>query len=72
MAGSGGNAVSSGTVKRFNADKGFGFISCADGSGDVFVHFSEIKARGFKTLADGESVEFEIVAQDDGRRKAIK
>merc|ERR1719419_1282144 len=59
-----------GTVKRFNAQKGFGFITCDDGSGDVFVHFSEVKAQGFKTLGEGEKVEFRVVIQDDGRRKA--
>merc|ERR550517_430508 len=59
-----------GTVKRFNAQKGFGFITCDDGSVDVFVHFSEVKAQGFKTLGEGEKVEFRVVIQDDGRRKA--
>lgn len=49
-----------GTVKWFNAEKGFGFISPADGSKDVFVHFSAIQSNGFKTLAEGQRVEFEI------------
>merc|ERR1719400_745009 len=60
-----------GTCKKFDPSKGFGFITVDDGSGDVFVHYSEIRAQGFKSLAEGESVEFEIVVQDDGRRKAI-
>ena len=49
-----------GLVKWFNADKGFGFITPADGSKDVFVHFSAIQTNGFKTLAEGQRVEFEI------------
>merc|ERR1719361_1421481 len=64
------NGLLKGIVKRFNAQKGFGFITCDDGSGDVFVHFSEVKAQGFKTLGEGEKVEFRVVIQDDGRRKA--
>ena len=49
-----------GTVKWFNAEKGFGFISNNDGTGDVFVHFSAIVADGFKTLAEGQKVTFDI------------
>ena len=49
-----------GLVKWFNADKGFGFITPNDGSKDVFVHFSAIQSNGFKTLAEGQRVEFEI------------
>merc|ERR1719334_406999 len=68
--GGGDHGLLKGTVKRFNAQKGFGFITCDDGSGDVFVHFSEVKAQGFKTLGEGEKVEFRVVIQEDGRRKA--
>ena len=49
-----------GQVKWFNESKGFGFITPADGSKDVFVHFSAIQGNGFKTLAEGQNVEFTI------------
>ena len=49
-----------GTVKFFNAEKGFGFISPADGSKGVFVHFSAIQSTSFKTLDEGQRVEFTI------------
>ncbi len=49
-----------GTVKWFNAEKGFGFIS-VDGEDDVFVHYSAIQTEGFKTLEEGHAVEFEVV-----------
>ena len=49
-----------GTVKFFNAEKGFGFISPADGSKDVFVHFAAIQSTSFKTLDEGQRVEFTI------------
>ena len=52
--------MSSGTVKWFNESKGFGFIAPADGSDDVFVHFSAISGSGFKTLNEGQSVSFEV------------
>jgi cold shock protein len=48
-----------GTVKWFNAEKGFGFISQPDGA-DLFVHFSEIKSKGFRTLQEGQEVEFTV------------
>ena len=48
-----------GTVKWFNNEKGFGFISNDDGSGDVFVHFSAIQAEGFRTLAEGQKVSYD-------------
>ena len=49
-----------GTVKWFNAEKGFGFITGEDGK-DVFAHFSQINATGFKTLEEGQSVSFDVV-----------
>jgi CspA family cold shock protein len=49
-----------GTVKWFNETKGFGFITPVDGSKDIFVHFSAIADSGFKTLAEGQRVEFSI------------
>ncbi|HLQ24364.1 MAG TPA: cold-shock protein [Acidiferrobacterales bacterium] len=52
--------MATGTVKWFNEAKGFGFITPSDGSKDVFVHFSAIAASGFKTLAEGQAVSFEI------------
>lgn len=54
-----------GTVKWFNAEKGFGFISREDGS-DVFVHFSAIQGDGFKTLEEGQAVTFDV--EDSDRR----
>jgi CspA family cold shock protein len=55
------NNMSKGTVKWFNADKGFGFITPEDGGNDLFVHHSEIQAGGgFATLNDGQAVEFEV------------
>ncbi len=52
--------MATGTVKWFNESKGFGFISPSDGSADVFVHFSAIDGGGFKTLAEGQAVTFEV------------
>lgn len=52
-----------GTVKWFNAEKGFGFIE-VEGENDVFVHFSAINQEGYKSLDEGQSVEFEVVEGD--------
>ncbi|AEI10364.1 MULTISPECIES: transcription antiterminator/RNA stability regulator CspE [Corynebacterium] len=52
--------MAQGTVKWFNAEKGFGFIAPEDGSADVFVHYSEIQGNGFRTLEENQKVEFEI------------
>ncbi|MEH7474924.1 cold-shock protein, partial [Priestia megaterium] len=54
-----------GTVKWFNSEKGFGFIE-VPGENDVFVHFSAIQSEGFKTLEEGQKVEFEIVEGQRG------
>lgn len=55
-----------GRVKWFNDAKGFGFITPEDGQKDCFVHHTAIQAEGFKTLSEGERVEFEIVQGDKG------
>ncbi|WP_189258872.1 transcription antiterminator/RNA stability regulator CspE [Lentzea flava] len=52
--------MATGTVKWFNAEKGFGFIAPDDGSADVFVHYSEIQAKGFRSLEENQKVEFEV------------
>ena len=58
-----------GTVKWFNAQKGYGFIS-SEGSDDIFVHFSAIQAEGYKTLNEGQKVEFEVVDGAKGKPQA--
>jgi len=65
-------ARTQGTVKWFNADKGFGFISQADGD-DLFVHYSEIQSSGFRSLEEGAKVEFEITQGKKGlQASAVK
>lgn len=59
-----------GTVKWFNSKKGFGFITRDDGQGDIFVHFSAIQSRGFKTLEEGQKVEFEVAQDEKGPKAA--
>jgi len=57
--------MQTGTVKWFNAEKGYGFIT-TEGGNDVFVHFSAIQGEGFKTLEEGQRVEFDIVQGNRG------
>ena len=52
--------MATGTVKWFNADKGYGFITQDDGGADVFVHFSAIQESGYRSLAENEKVEFDV------------
>ncbi|PWZ84329.1 cold-shock protein [Staphylococcus pseudintermedius] len=61
--------MNNGTVKWFNAEKGFGFIE-VEGENDVFVHFSAINQEGYKSLDEGQSVEFEVVEGDRGPQAA--
>lgn len=61
--------MNEGTVKWFNSEKGFGFIEREDGD-DVFVHFSAIQSEGFKTLEEGQNVEFDIVEGERGPQAA--
>ena len=58
--------VKEGTVKWFNDSKGFGFIEPSGGGKDLFVHMSEIKMEGFKTLKDGQNVDYEAGTSDKG------
>ncbi|MER5463290.1 MULTISPECIES: cold-shock protein [unclassified Streptomyces] len=58
--------MATGTVKWFNADKGFGFIQQDDGGPDVFVHFSAIQSTGFKELQEGDKVEYDVTQGPKG------
>ena len=58
--------MAQGTVKWFNAEKGFGFIAPSDGGADVFVHFSAIQSQGYRSLEENQQVEFEITQGQKG------
>ena len=60
--------MAQGTVKWFNAEKGFGFIAQENGGDDVFVHYSAIDAAGFRSLEEGQKVEFEITQGPKGQQ----
>ena len=62
--------MATGTVKWFNDAKGFGFIAPADGGDDLFVHFSEVQAEGFKPLQDGQQVSFDVTQGQKGLQAA--
>jgi len=61
--------MATGTVKWFNETKGFGFITQSDGE-DVFVHYSDIQNEGFRTLAEGQAVEFDVTQGEKGLKAA--
>ncbi len=62
--------MANGTVKWFNTTKGYGFISPVDGEEDLFAHFSAIKMDGFRTLKEGQQVQFEVQMGQRGRQAA--
>lgn len=62
--------MAQGKVKWFNSEKGYGFVSMEDIE-DLFVHFSEIQMEGYKTLKEGQTVEFDIVDGNDGKLQAV-
>lgn len=58
--------MATGKVKWFNQEKGFGFITSEEDGKDIFVHFTAIQSEGFKTLEEGQAVEFDVVDSDRG------
>ena len=60
--------MATGTVKWFNDSKGFGFVTPDDGGDDLFAHFSEINMSGFKTLAEGQKVTFDVTQGQKGKQ----
>jgi len=64
-----GDSYMTGTVKWFNSEKGYGFVTTEDGA-DIFVHFTAIQGDGFKTLDEGQKVEFDVVEGDRGPQAA--
>jgi cold shock protein len=62
--------MAQGTVKWFNADKGYGFIAPDDGSGDVIVHFSAIEANGYRSLEENQKVEYSVTQGPKGPQAA--
>lgn len=60
--------MATGTVKWFNDTKGYGFISPEDGSDDLFAHFSAVQSDGFKTLKEGQRVNFDVIAGPKGQQ----
>jgi len=62
--------LATGTVKWFNSEKGYGFITPDDGGKDLFVHFSEIQGEGYKSLAEGQKVAYEQQQGDKGPQAA--
>ena len=62
--------MATGTIKWFSDQKGYGFITPEDGKKDVFVHFSAVKGEGFRTLAEGQRVQFDIVPGPKGDQAA--
>lgn len=63
-----GIAVARGTVKWFNAEKGYGFITPSEGGPDIFVHYSAIQKRGYRSLEQGEVVQYEVQAGPKGQQ----
>ncbi|ACC98989.1 Cold-shock DNA-binding domain protein [Elusimicrobium minutum Pei191] len=58
--------MAQGKIKWFNDQKGYGFVTPEDGSADLFVHYQEIQGEGFKTLAEGQAVEFDVAKSEKG------